>query len=113
MKLHANSIFQQVDSVLSYLSDALPILSTKLKSSVSECFKRAASVQQIAKGMAMVFPLSMLLFLGYTPVAQAQSVLSPRQVVEYALTLEKLEADFYRRAIAAAQNGGLASVPAF
>ncbi|MGB3789179.1 MAG: ferritin-like domain-containing protein, partial [Phormidesmis sp.] len=42
-----------------------------------------------------------------------QSVLSPRQVVEYALTLEKLEADFYRRAIAAAQNGGLASVPAF
>ncbi len=112
MKIHANSIFQQVDSVLSSLPDALPILSTKLKSLISECFNQASSVQQIAKGMAMVFPLSMLLFFSHTPVAQAQSVLSPRQVVEYALTLEKLEADFYRRAITAAQNGGLASVPA-
>ena len=111
MKIHNNSIFQPIDSVLSSLSDALSVLSAKLKSFTSECFERALSVQQIAKGMAIVFPLSMLLFFSYTPVAQAQTVLSPRQVVEYALTLEKLEADFYRRAIAAAQNGGLVSVP--
>lgn len=37
--------------------------------------------------------------------------MTPRQITEYALTLEKLEADFYRRAVMAAQDGGLASVP--
>jgi hypothetical protein len=31
--------------------------------------------------------------------------------VEYALTLEKLEADFYRRAVAATQGGALAGAP--
>ena len=47
-----------------------------------------------------------------TPSAYAQSsVLSPRQVAEYALTLEKLESDFYKRAAIAAMNGGLASAP--
>jgi len=50
--------------------------------------------------------------LFFSPPAYAQSaVLTPRQVTEYALTLEKLEADFYRRAIDAAQRGGLASAP--
>ena len=39
------------------------------------------------------------------------AVLTPRQVVEYALTLEKLEADFYRRAIDASRTGGLMSAP--
>jgi len=57
-----------------------------------------------------------LLFLSLfiTPAAPAyaqDTVLTPRQVVEYALTLEKLEADFYARAVKAAQSGGLASVP--
>lgn len=52
------------------------------------------------------------LFFAPTAPAYAQSAtLTPRQVVEYALTLEKLEADFYRRAIAAAQNGPLAGAP--
>ncbi len=62
------------------------------------------------------FSLIPLLFLtvcfSSTAPAYAQStVLSPRQVTEYALTLEKLEADFYRRAGDAAQKGGLASAP--
>ena len=74
-------------------------------------------MQSIAWGMAIVLPLAMLfLTLSPTSAAQAQSdvqsdVLTPRQVTEYALTLEKLEADFYRRAVMAAQNGGLAGVP--
>jgi len=48
--------------------------------------------------------------LGLGPIAPALAqgaTLSPRQVVEYALTLEKLEADFYQRAIAAVQSGRL------
>ena len=87
-------------------------------------FKRAQPMQSIllqlidtfkslAKGIAIVLPLSMLL-LAFSPTsaAQAQSdVLTPRQVTEYALTLEKLEADFYRRAVVAAQSGGLSGAP--
>lgn len=45
------------------------------------------------------------------PAYAQGTVLNPRQVVEYALTLEKLEADFYRRGVEAAQSGGLASAP--
>ncbi len=73
----------------------------------------AGTFKSWAKGIAIVLPLSMLLLtLSPTSAAQAQSdVLTPRQVVEYALTLEKLEADFYRRAVMAAQNGGLSSAP--
>lgn len=48
------------------------------------------------------------LWLGPIAPAFAQgATLSPRQVVEYALTLEKLEADFYQRAIAEVQSGRL------
>jgi hypothetical protein len=53
-----------------------------------------------------------LLTLGLIPAQAAlaqeatfTATLNPQQVVEYALTLEKLEADFYRRAIAAVQTG--------
>lgn len=58
--------------------------------------------------------LAVFLFLGSLFIAPAyaqDAVLTPRQVVEYALTLEKLEADFYCRGAEAAQNGGLASAP--
>jgi hypothetical protein len=61
----------------------------------------------------VLIPL-MFFTLIFSPTASAQAqgtVLNPRQVAEYALTLEKLEADFYRRAVSAAQNGGLASAP--
>ena len=54
----------------------------------------------------------LFLFLFYSPAAPAYAqVLNPRQVAEYALTLEKLEADFYRRGVRAATNGGLSSAP--
>ncbi|MBA2749334.1 MAG: ferritin-like domain-containing protein [Tatlockia sp.] len=61
----------------------------------------------------LILPLVVLLiFASSIPSAYAQStVLSPKQVVEYALTLEKLESDFYTKAIAAAQNGGLKNAP--
>lgn len=59
----------------------------------------------------VLIPL-LFLFLFYSPAAPAYAqVLNPRQVAEYALTLEKLEADFYRRAVSAATNGGLSSAP--
>lgn len=69
-------------------------------------------MRNFALNFALI-PLMLLAFcLSPTAPAYAQStVLSPRQVTEYALTLEKLEADFYRRAVSAAQNGGLASAP--
>lgn len=83
---------------------------------------RLGSFAQAIKQIAILAPVSLivfsLLFLSifvapapaYAQYAQ-DALLSPRQVVEYALTLEKLEADFYRRAVAAAQSGGLANAP--
>ena len=61
----------------------------------------------------LILPLLLLLvFATSIPSAYAQNaVLTPRQVVEYALTLEKLESDFYTKAIVAAQSGGLANAP--
>jgi hypothetical protein len=66
----------------------------------------------------VVMFLFMTLFM--TPVAPAHAtetmptpqVLTPKEVVEYALTLEKLEAEFYRQAIAEIDNGRLSSMPA-
>ncbi len=61
----------------------------------------------------VLIPL-LVLFLCFSPATPAYAqgkVLNPRQVAEYALTLEKLEADFYRRAVGAATNGGLVSAP--
>ena len=73
----------------------------------------ADRLRAIAKGVVTALMLSMLLLtLSPTAPAEAQSeVLTPRQITEYALTLEKLEADFYRRAVMAAQSGGLSGVP--
>lgn len=59
----------------------------------------------------IVFLLLFSLPLISTPAYAQTATLTPRQVVEYALTLEKLEADFYRRAIAEAQTGRLSSAP--
>jgi len=69
-------------------------------------------VQPFVKGMVFILPLLLAVCFIPTSAAYAQgAVLTPRQVTEYALTLEKLEADFYRRAVTAAQSGGLASAP--
>lgn len=63
-------------------------------------------------GRVIVLPLLLLslLLISATP-AYAQVVLTPQQVVEFALTLEKLESEFYRRAVIAIQSGGLVSLP--
>ncbi|MGB7251431.1 MAG: ferritin-like domain-containing protein [Phormidesmis sp.] len=99
MKTRFNSILQQVSQALLGLSDSL---------------RRIQGIAQVQmRGMAFVLSLAML-FLCLSPTAAAraqEAVLTPRQVTEYALTLEKLEADFYRRAVMAAQNGGLAGIP--
>jgi hypothetical protein len=66
-----------------------------------------------SRNIAIILPLLLLSqFCTPTLPAYAQSpTLSPRQVVEYALTLEKLEADFYQRAISETKGGRLAGVP--
>lgn len=77
-------------------------------SSFGRVIRRTTAFAQV-----IVLVLSLLflsLIVAPAPPAYAQ-VLSPRQVVEYALTLEKLEADFYRRAVAATMSGGLSSAP--
>ena len=79
-------------------------------------FRFGRTIDQIlapAKIAVLILPV-LFLSLFVTPAAPAyaqSATLTPRQIVEYALTLEKLEADFYRRAVDAAQNGGLASAP--
>ncbi len=106
MKTYLNSALQSIPFALTSFFNSVRFLPEKIK-------QKMVQIQSFAKGMALVLPLTMLfLSFGPTAVAQAQeAVLTPRQVTEYALTLEKLEADFYRRAVVAAQNGGLANVP--
>ena len=66
-----------------------------------------------ATSIVLILPLLLmsLVLAPAAPAAAESATLSPRQVVEYALTLEKLEADFYRRAIAATKGGTLSQVP--
>jgi len=66
-----------------------------------------------AWGRILILPLLVgsLLIAPATPAHAQGTMLTPQQVVEYALTLEKLEADFYRRAVRAAKSGGLTNVP--
>jgi len=52
-----------------------------------------------------------LLTIPVTPAYAQEATLTPKQVVEYALTLEKLEADMYSRAFTAIKSGGLMSLP--
>lgn len=64
--------------------------------------------------LMLFFVLFLLASLFVTPVALAQTsgpVLNPQEVVEYALTLEKLEADLYRRADQEFQGGRLRNAP--
>ncbi|MGI8503838.1 MAG: ferritin-like domain-containing protein [Hassallia sp.] len=48
-----------------------------------------------------------LLTIPATPAYAQEATLTPKEVVEYALTLEKLEADMYSRAFTAIKSGGL------
>jgi hypothetical protein len=81
--------------------------------SLEQISNRTLSAITGAAFLALFFVLLLFASLFITPIAPAyaQAILSPRQVVEYALTLEKLEDDFYRRAIAATNGGGLANMP--
>ncbi|MBD2178632.1 ferritin-like domain-containing protein [Pseudanabaena sp. FACHB-1998] len=77
-------------------------------------FKNVADTALFSLKICFAFIPFLCGFLFFSPIPSAyaqSSVLSPRQVAEYALTLEKLEADFYQRAAMAAMNGGLASAP--
>lgn len=77
-------------------------------------FSSLASARWAMLGLPLcIFGLGLfaLVFSPAAPALAQGATLSPRQVVEYALTLEKLEADFYRRAVAATQGGALAGAP--
>lgn len=100
MKLFLNQIMHHT---IRRLQQAAQCVVIPMKKSIVN-FNRAA----LALMSLLLFSLSWMT----TAPAYAQSAtLTPRQVVEYALTLEKLEADFYRRAIAEAQTGRLSSAP--
>ncbi len=75
-------------------------------SSFTSMLRRMAAI-----GRRMLVLLLILLITTATPAYAQGTVLTPQQVVEYALTLKKLEADFYQRAVDAAQSGGLATAP--
>jgi hypothetical protein len=77
-------------------------------SSFSSMLRRMAAIW---RRMLVFLLLVSLLITTATPAYAQGTVLTPQQVVEYALTLEKLEADFYQRAVDAAQSGGLATAP--
>ncbi|PZU95867.1 MAG: hypothetical protein DCE90_11525 [Pseudanabaena sp.] len=81
---------------------------------IADILEHSASTALRPLGLCFAFItfLCGFLFFSPTPSVYAQgTVLAPRQVAEYALTLEKLEADFYQRAALAAVNGGLTSAP--
>ena len=65
-----------------------------------------------AWGRILILPLLLLslLTIPATPAYAQEAILTPREVVEYALTLEKLEADLYSRAFVAIQSSGLTSL---
>ncbi len=106
MKIRFSSIIQPV-------SQALLSLLGPLTTFLNRCGQQMIQMRHPVQTVALALPLAVLLFaIGPVAAVQAQNaVLTPRQVTEYALTLEKLEADFYRRAVMAAQNGGLSGVP--
>jgi len=105
MKNHLTPIIQRAIQSLSLPSSFFAVL-------LDRSSQFANRVRPFAKAMVFVLPLLLAVCFIPTSAAYAQgAVLTPRQVTEYALTLEKLEADFYRRAVIAAQSGGLASAP--
>lgn len=79
---------------------------------LNSCGRVIRLMAAFAQASVLVSLVFLSLFIApATPAYAQEAVLTPRQVVEYALTLEKLEADFYRRAVAATTSGELVSVP--
>lgn len=113
MKTCLNSILQQANAILLSLFNAFTAFFSRFNQQIN---RTRCLINGTALTFSLALPLAMVLVcISPASAAQAQGTaaptMTPRQIVEYALTLEKLEADFYRRAIAAAQTGGLASVP--
>lgn len=80
---------------------------------LSECFRQMISrTAASAQAIVLVSLIFLSLFITSATPAYAQGATpTPRAIVEYALTLEKLEADFYIRAEKAFESGGLVSLP--
>jgi Ferritin-like domain len=90
-----------------------PTFRMKLKT-ISNSLKHIPNTALLPLKLCFAFVPFLFGFLFFSPVPPAyaqNTVLSPREVAEYALTLEKLESDFYQRAAASAMNGGLVSAP--
>ncbi len=106
MKTRLNLALQQV-------AEKMPLCYKLGKNLLGSCSRLIHLMVASAQVSVLVLPLLFvsLFILPATPAYAQSAVLTPRQVVEYALTLEKLEADFYRRAIDASRNGGLMSAP--
>lgn len=68
-------------------------------------------LQSSFKSAILLVLLFVTLFAAPTAARAQGAMLTPREVVEYALTLEKLEADFYRRGVQETQNGSLRNAP--
>lgn len=81
----------------------------QVSDALGSIFNIIASVRSAV--LILSLSLGFLLLAPPAPSYAQTATLTPKQVVEYALTLEKLEADFYQRAIAAAQTGPLAGAP--
>ena len=103
MKTWFNSTAQAtIEQMQSFLSSFAMVL---------ERYQNNCRIVAPIKVTVILLLLFLSLFFAPAAPAYAQSeMMTPAEVVEYALTLEKLEADFYRRALTAVQNGSL-SVP--
>ncbi|BAU15424.1 hypothetical protein LEP3755_59820 [Leptolyngbya sp. NIES-3755] len=96
------------------LNPIMPRLIHELQSAAQRLvtFTKESSINLSRTVLALMFLLLFSLsWMAPAPAYAQSATLTPRQVVEYALTLEKLEADFYRRAVAEAQTGRLTSAP--
>lgn len=109
MTIFANLIVNQATHPMQLHSKCF----STLTSSLNRIALQTRSLLSSAVVLLLFLGLSLsCLFIIPAAPAQAQSAtLTPQQVVEYALTLEKLEDDFYRRAAQATQSGGLKNAP--
>lgn len=84
-----------------------------LRTAISRVSQAIQPITAVVQAIVLITSLVLgsVLLIPMAPAYAQGAMLTPRQVVEYALTLEKLEADFYRRGVEAAQSGGLASAP--
>lgn len=97
---------------MNLLDQAIPQVAVMHHSPIVGSMRRAIQkLIGVAGAITLIISLVLVSILFTAPAYAQEAMMSPRQVVEYALTLEKLEADFYRRGAEAAQNGGLASAP--